>query len=169
MLCMGSARPPPREGASLPPEVGRGAFCEVVGWGSTPPIPRNWRSKWWGETPPYTPILIHTPQNPKRRNAASALFLKFLFHWRKPAAKHRNFDLSTGNPQDNSMAYPQENHITFNIFLAGWPNQMPTLIQRKRAHGKIIRSNQTLSSGTQRSLRAGAGRGRERIFPARII
>lgn len=114
-------------------------------------------------------ILTFTRQFPKRRNAASALFSNFLFHRRKPAAKHRNFDLSTGNPQANSMAYPQENDITFNIFLAGCPNQMPTLIQRKRAEDEIARSRQTLSSGTQRSLGAGAGTGLKHSDLAWII
>ena len=124
--------------------------------------------KWWGETPPYTPILTFTPQFPKLRNAASAIFSNFLSHRCKPAAKHRNFHLSTGNPQANSMAYPQENDITFNIFLAGCPNQMPTLIQRKRANDEIARSDQTLSSGTQRPLGAGAGTGRQRPIFALI-
>lgn len=146
----------------------RGTDCELVGWGFTPPIPRNWRPIWWGETPPYRPILTLTPQFPKRRNAASALFSKFLSQPCKPAANHPKFDLSTGNPQGFPITYPQEIDITFNIFLAGCPNQMPTLIQRKRANDEIARSDQTLSSGTQRPLGAGAGKGRQRPIFALI-
>lgn len=128
----------------------------------------NSRPKWWGETPPYRPILTYTPQFPKRRNAASALFSKFLSQPCKPAAKLRNFDLSTGNPQAFPKGYPQEIDITFNIFLVRSQDQMPTLIQRKRANDEIARSDQTLSSGTQRLLGAGAGKGRQRPIFARI-
>ena len=160
MLCMGSARPAPMGG--------RSADCEPVGWGFTPPIPRNWWPKWWGETPPYIPILTDTPQFPKRRNAASAIFPKFLFQPCKPAANRRKIDLSTGNPQAFPITYPQEIDITFNIFLVRSPDQMPTLTQRKRAEDEIARLRQTLSSGTQRPLRAGAGTVRRRSIPARI-
>ena len=110
----------------------------------------------------------HTPQFPKRRNAASAIFPKFLFQPCKPAANRRKIDLSTGNPQAFPMVYPQEIDITFNIFLVRSPDQMPTLTQRKRAEDEIARSRQTLSSGTQRPLRAGAGTVRRRSIPARI-
>ena len=49
----------------------------------------------------------------------------------KPAETLRKFHLSTGNPQANSKTYPQEISIKQNISLAGSPDQMPTLIQRK--------------------------------------
>ena len=143
----------------------------VVGWGFTPPIPRNWWPIWWGETPPYIPILRDTRQFPKRRNAASTIFSKFLSQPCKPAANRWKIDLSTGNPQAFPTTYPQEIDITNNIFLAETPSQMPTLIQRKRANDLIGRSpedQKTLSSGTQRPLRAGAGTVRRRSIPARI-
>lgn len=149
----------------------RGVYREAVGWGFTPPILRNWRPKWWGKTPPYIPILIHTRQFPKRRNAASALFSKFLSQPCKPAANRRKINLSTGNPQAFPTTYPQEIDITNNIFLVRSQGQMPTLIQRKRANDLIGRSpedQKTLSSGTQRPLRAGAGTVRRQSIPARI-
>ena len=58
-------------------------------------------------------------------------FGRFHFQSSKPAETLRKFHLSTGNPQANSKTYPQEISIKQNISLAGSPDQMPTLIQRK--------------------------------------
>lgn len=58
-------------------------------------------------------------------------FGRFHFQSSKPAETFRKFHLSTGNPQANSKTYPQEISIKQNISLAGSPDQMPTLIQRK--------------------------------------
>ena len=58
-------------------------------------------------------------------------FGRFQLQSHKPAETLRKFHLSTGNPQANSKTYPQEISIKQNISLAGSPDQMPTLIQRK--------------------------------------